>query len=102
MKIHQLALVVLTGIMASVVADGGGLRRAGWPKKYYTPANGGSRRRNKCRPTIVVANRNSGTVSILDAQSGTAIQEVVLPGDAEPVSCWEDVFDYLQQCKVTL
>ena len=46
---------------------------------------------DSCLPTIAVANRASGTVSILDAEFGNVLKTVDLPGNAEPVRCEDDV-----------
>ena len=46
---------------------------------------------DSCLPTIAVANRASGSVSILDAEFGNVLKTVDLPGNAEPVRCEDDV-----------
>lgn len=99
MKIDPFAVAIMALLATNVVEGkrkekgGGGLRK--WRDQHKNKPHkgggggggGGRKHRQKCSATIAVANRASGTVSVLDAESGGLRATIDLPGNAEPVSC---------------
>lgn len=82
MKLHLLNFLALTSL-----ASASHKKMRGLMKKKPNP---------KCKASIAVANRASGTLSILDTGSGNNVRTIDMPGsNAEPVSY--DYFRFLNR-----